>query len=53
MAILPGVALSELWQMMGMLEQTLRLISGLVLVSALLGLSAMLLSAVRGARTTA
>ena len=50
MAILPGVALSELWQMMGMLEQTLRLISGLVLVSALLGLSAMLLSAVRERR---
>jgi putative ABC transport system permease protein len=50
MAILPGVALSELWQMMGMLEQTLRLIGGLVLVSALLGLSAMLLSAVRERR---
>lgn len=47
MAILPGVALSELWQMMGMLENTLRLISVLIMVSALLGLSAMLLASIR------
>jgi len=47
MAILPGVALSELWQMMRMLESTLRLISVLVLVAALLGLSAMLLASIR------
>jgi len=50
MAILPGIALSELWQMMAMVEQTLRLISVLVLISALLGLSAMLLSSVRERR---
>ena len=50
MAILPGVALSELWQMMGILEQTLRFIGVLVLLSALLGLSAMLLSSVRERR---
>jgi len=46
-AILPGVALSELWQMMGILENTLRLISGLILIAALLGLSAMMLSSIR------
>ncbi len=47
MAILPGVALAELWQMMGILENTLRLISILVLIAALLGLSAMQLASVR------
>lgn len=47
LAILPGVALSELWQMMGMLENTLRLISVLILLAALLGLSAMLLTSIR------
>ena len=46
-AILPGVALSELWQMMGLLENTLRLISGLILISALLGLSAMMLASIK------
>lgn len=47
LAILPGVALSELWQMMGLLENTLMLISVLVLLAALLGLSAMLLASIR------
>lgn len=47
LAILPGVALSELWQMMAMFESTLRLISIFILVSALLGLSAMLLASIR------
>ena len=47
MAILPGVALSELWQMMATFEHTLRLISACILVSALLGLSAMLLASIR------
>lgn len=46
-AILPGVALSELWQMMGLMEKTLRLISGLILIAALLGLSAMMLASIR------
>jgi putative ABC transport system permease protein len=46
-AILPGVALSELWQMMSVIESTLRLISGLVLISALLGLSAMMLASIK------
>ncbi|GAA5317516.1 MAG: ABC transporter permease [Candidatus Pelagadaptatus aseana] len=46
-AILPGVALSELWQMMGVLENTLRLVSGLILIAALLGLSAMMMASIR------
>ncbi len=47
LAILPGVALSELWQMMGILENTLLVISSLVFVAACLGVSAMLLSSIR------
>ncbi len=46
-AVLPGVALSELWQIMNVLENTLRLISSLVMLSALLGLAAMLLASLR------
>ncbi|MFK8048625.1 MAG: ABC transporter permease [Halioglobus sp.] len=47
LAILPGVALSELWQMVGMFENVLRLISGLFLVASVLGLGAVLLASVR------
>lgn len=47
LAILPGVALSELWQMMGLLEKILLCIAILVFIAALLGLSAMLLSSIR------
>ena len=47
LAILPGVALSELWQMMKILENTLLLVSVLVLISACLGVSAMLLSSIK------
>lgn len=47
LAILPGVALSELWQMMGLLENTLFLVSFLVFIAAILGLSSMLLSSIR------
>lgn len=47
MAILPGVALSELWQTMGVLENTLLLVSVLVFIAASLGVSAMLLSSIR------
>jgi len=46
-AILPGVALSELWQMMSLLESTLFFVSILVFVAAVLGLSAMLLASIR------
>jgi putative ABC transport system permease protein len=47
LAILPGVALSELWQMMRILENTLFLVSVLVFISASLGVSAMLLSSIK------
>ncbi len=50
MAILPGVALSELWRMMSILEGTLGLISWLVFVAALLGLAAMLAASIRERR---
>lgn len=49
-AILPGVTLTELWQTMAILENTLRLVALLVLLSALLGLSATLLTSVRERR---
>jgi putative ABC transport system permease protein len=44
MAILPGVAMTELWQLMGSVESVLRVISLLVLISSLFGLSTMLLA---------
>lgn len=47
MAILPGVTLTQLWQMMSAMEDTLRLISALVLLASLLGLAAMLLASIR------
>lgn len=46
-AILPGVALSELWQIMGSVERVLELISYLVFLASLLGLAAMLLASMR------
>ncbi|ALQ50096.1 ABC transporter permease [Nitrosomonas ureae] len=50
LAILPGVTLTELWQMMRAMESTLQLISYLVLFSALLGLITMLLSSMSARR---
>lgn len=47
MAMLPGVALSELWQSMSVLESTLKFISVLVFISSLMGLSAMLLTSMK------
>jgi len=47
MAILPGVTLAEFWQTLAVTESTMRLISSLVLVAALLGLSALLLASIR------
>ena len=47
MAILPGVALAELWQLVGTLENVLLLISVLILVSSLLGMATMLLTSIR------
>jgi putative ABC transport system permease protein len=49
-AILPGVALSQLWQITAIMENTLILVSILVLLAYLLGLSAMLLTSIRERR---
>lgn len=46
-AIIPGVALSELWQLMGTAENILLIISVLVLLSSLTGLATMLMSSMR------
>ena len=50
LAILPGVALTQLWQLIGNLENLLRGISVLVFVSSLMGLNAMLLASMRERR---
>jgi putative ABC transport system permease protein len=44
LAILPGVALQELWQIVGVAETALVGVSGMVVVTALLGMMAMILS---------
>lgn len=46
-AILPGVALAELWQMLGMVENLLLLISLLVLLAALVGMITTLLASMQ------
>ncbi|WP_370980891.1 ABC transporter permease [Agaribacterium sp. ZY112] len=46
-AILPGATLMQLWQVMSLLEGSLRLISALVFIAAALGLSAMLMASIR------
>ncbi len=47
MAILPGATLSDLWQTLGSVETVLLVISVLVLLSSLIGMSTMLLSSLR------
>lgn len=47
MAILPGVALTDLWQLMGNVEKLLLAISVLILVSSLVGLITLLLVTLR------
>ncbi|GGD64091.1 ABC transporter permease [Lacimicrobium alkaliphilum] len=47
LGIIPGVALSQLWQMMGMAERALALIALLVLVASMLGMTTMLLASMR------
>jgi putative ABC transport system permease protein len=46
-AILPSVALMELWKIMGTVETSLTVVSALVLFSALLGMTTMLLASMR------
>ncbi|MEM7358244.1 MAG: ABC transporter permease [Pseudomonadota bacterium] len=50
MAILPGVALSELWEMMSAIEGILQLISSLVLFAALMGMASMMAATIRERR---
>lgn len=47
MAVIPGVALTELWRLMGSVEVALQVISVLVLLAALLGLVTMLLASMQ------
>nr|WP_136251178.1 ABC transporter permease [Ningiella ruwaisensis] len=44
MAVLPGVAMAELWTLMGSVENLLRAIAALVLIASLFGLATMLLA---------
>lgn len=46
-AVMPGVALSELWQMIGMVENILLLIAFLVLIATLVGMTTSLLASMR------
>ena len=50
LAVLPGVTLTQLWEMVGRIEDTLRGIAILVFVSSLFGLNAMLLASMRERR---
>ena len=47
LAILPGVALAELWRLMGTIENVFLVISILILVSSLFGMSTMMLASMR------
>ncbi len=49
-AIIPGVALHELWSMMGIAEQALVIISGFVVASGLLGMLTMILASLNERR---
>lgn len=46
-AILPGMALAEVWKLVGNVENLLRVISVLILLSSLLGMATMLLTSIR------
>ncbi len=50
MAILPGVAMAELWSLMSTVENLLRVIALLVLISSLFGLATMLLASMNERR---
>ena len=50
MAVLPGVALDELWQVVKVVENSLVLVGFMVAVSAMLGVAAVLLVAMAGRR---
>lgn len=46
-AILPGVALGELWQIMSVVETSLKIIAFLVLIASMIGMTTMLLASMR------
>ncbi|MCC5854920.1 MAG: ABC transporter permease [Idiomarina sp.] len=46
-AIIPGVAMAELWRMLGSIENLLLIISGLVLIATLVGLTTTLLASMK------
>ncbi|MBU0778449.1 MAG: ABC transporter permease [Alphaproteobacteria bacterium] len=50
LAVLPGVALQELWQIVGVAETALVAVSGMVVVTALLGMMAMIFSSLNERR---
>ena len=50
MAVLPGVAMAELWSLMSTVENLLRVIAALVLISSLFGLATMLLASMNERR---
>lgn len=50
MAILPGLALQELWQMFSLAEKALMLVSGLVAFSSFIGLLALMLTSLNERR---
>lgn len=47
MAIIPGVALSELWQTMNLAERVLSLVAALVVIASLLGMTTVILSSLQ------
>lgn len=49
-AVLPGVALQELWAIVGVAETALVAVSGMVVVTALLGMGAMILAGLEARR---
>ena len=50
LAVLPGVALAELWQIVGLAETALLAVSAMVVVTALIGLTAMIFSSLEERR---
>lgn len=50
LAVLPGVALQELWALVGVAETALVAVSGLVVLTALLGMTAMILAGLEARR---
>lgn len=50
LAVMPGVALQELWQIVGVAESALIAVSGMVVVTALLGMMAMIFASLNERR---